>query len=118
MPLSSDALQYVPAGECVFFLFTRGDELVLRSDGSGSTGWWRVRPRAQERIRRIVIYRKLGKERSGEVFTAVHNGLEGPNEDGRHRIHLLNVQRIGVVDQTWPSWMGAREIRRYVRRTS
>jgi hypothetical protein len=88
-------------GETGLFLLTDGRHFVINPDGSGSTGLWRINP--SRRVDRVIVFHQHVRsgQRLVELFSAHHNGVTGPNEQGRYTVLLLGVQPAGTTEKTW-----------------
>jgi len=104
----ANVYELLKAGESAIVLFTRGANTEIRDDGSGYTGNWRLDPaRVPKRV--LLYFREdtAEKERN-TVFEAEAGELTGPNDEGRYRIGLAQIRRLGTTRSNWHSFTGAR----------
>jgi hypothetical protein len=95
------ASQLLRPGEIGLFIFTKGDRLELRADGSGSTGDWTISP--TRHIDWVCIYRRDRHDASlNELFKGRPAGVErSPRNAAKSVIHLSDVILMGDTDVTW-----------------
>ncbi len=116
MPTFDAAQGLLEPGETGLFVLTDGRNFTLRADGSGSTGFWFVRP--SRHVDRVVVCKQEFRDgrRFIDLFTARHDGVIG-REDGRYTVKLLDVRLAGSTDRTWEEFADAgRNPVRYVSR--
>ena len=95
------ARELLARGETVLCLFTRGDDLKMRPDGTGSSGYWKLDPRRE--VDGVLIYLRDDERRdANELFLADHDGLKGPRRpDGRYLVRLKGIRRAGFTRHDW-----------------
>lgn len=87
-------------GEKGMFIFTRGDDLEMRPDGTGSSGYWKINPRRE--VDRVVIYlRDPERPDLNELHIAEFAGLVGPRHDGRYLVQLRAAKSVGFTRLPW-----------------
>ena len=94
-----NARELIEPGERAVVVFTHGPHFVLREDGSGSTGNWKIS--LARRFDRVIIYQRMGSATANEVYTADADGLEASEEEGRQIILLKNVVHRGSTTANW-----------------
>ena len=96
----TEAEQLLRPNEVGMFLFTRGDDLDIRPDGTGSSGYWRLDARRE--VDHVVIYlRDAERADMNELYLAEFAGLRGPREDGRYLVQLREIQHVGFSRLDW-----------------
>ncbi len=120
MPTFSSAQELIAPGETALCLFTNGNFLTLGPNGIGSSGFWFLDP--QRFYQRIIIFRWSLREgqRYVELFTALPEGLDGPETEGafrgRYSLRLRNIERAGTTDVMWEDFVKADDKVTYVTR--
>ena len=100
MPQFASAIELLGAGETALVIFTMGQNLTDNHDGTGSTGWWVINP--QRKVNRVIIYRRAGDDTTNnDLFIARYDGVEGPREDGRYLVRLLDFTLAGHTASNW-----------------
>jgi hypothetical protein len=103
MSTINNASSLLSPGETAIVIFTKGKnlELDLEGTGTGTTGNWITNPR--RRVDKVIVYRRDPYETSGEsdVFIGEHAGLVGPNENGRYIVKMRGVVCAGTTQRNW-----------------
>ena len=108
MPQFASATELLSPGETALVIVTDGKNLTDNHDGTGSTGWWVIDP--QRKVDRVIIYRRASAdETDNDLFTATHDGVDGPREDGRYLIRLLGLTLAGHSDSNWRDFAATRQ---------
>ncbi|MBD2092869.1 HNH endonuclease [Microcoleus sp. FACHB-1515] len=105
------ARNFIKPGEKVIVIFTRGIDLEINSDNTGSTGNWDLNP--NHSIDRVIIYRRDDEDNTNSLYIATHAGVEATEWEGRYKIYLNHIQYVGVTDENWKEFAecGANPIR-------
>ena len=99
-PEFTEAEALLDAGETAVCLFTQGDDLDMRPDGTGTSGYWKINRRRS--IDRVVVYlRDAERSDANELYVADFAGLVGPREDGRYLIQLEHIEHVGFTRLNW-----------------
>jgi hypothetical protein len=106
MPFFESAEQLLKPGETGLFLFTDGRFFTQNADKRGSSGFWKLD--SQRKIDRVVIFRWSIREgeRCVELFSALPDGFDGPTDEGRYAVRLLNIHFEGNTTRTWEDFVG------------
>ena len=109
MPFFESAEQLLNPGETGLFLFTDGRFVTQNDDGSGSSGFWKLD--SQRKIDRVVIFRWSLREgeRFVELFSALSSGVDGPTDEGRYNVRLVNIHFEGNTVRTWEDFVGTQQ---------
>ena len=100
MPQFASAIELLAPGETALVIFTVGHHLTDNHDGTGSTGWWVINP--HRKVNRIIIYRRASDDLAdNDLFIGRHDGVEGPREDGRYLVRLLDFKLAGHTASNW-----------------
>lgn len=93
------ARNFVKPNERVVVIFTRGIDLEINSDNTGSTGKWHLNP--NHSIDRVIIYRRDDENDVNSLYIATHCGVDHTELEGRYKIHLNHIQYVGVTTERW-----------------
>jgi hypothetical protein len=101
MDLIDKASDLLNPGETAMVVFTEGLHLVLHSDGTGTSGNWKIDPK--RRVGKVIIYKRDSEatDQLNKVYLADHTGIVGEVEGKRYIIGLQNTTLRGVTDQNW-----------------
>lgn len=100
MPEFASAIELLKPVDTALVVFTKGQYLTDNHDGTGSTGWWKIDP--QHRLDYVIVYRRAsGDQDDNDLFIARHDGVEGPREDGRYLVRLLDLTMVGYTTANW-----------------
>lgn len=91
------ASQLLKKAESAIVVFTRGNHFTINSDGSGSTGHWRIK--ANLVSEKVIVYCR--KEKTNEVYIADFAGLTHSPEANRRVILLRNIVLAGTTTSNW-----------------
>jgi hypothetical protein len=107
MKMFEHARELLRPGETGLFVFTDGRHFVINQDGSGSTGLWVIDP--SRRVDRIVVFRQVHRDglQIVELFSALPDGVSGPDQDRRYTLKLLELQMVGSTNQGWRDFADA-----------
>jgi hypothetical protein len=89
----------ISAGESAVVLFTRGPHFKRKSDGSGSTGNWKLDP--GRTFDRVVIYHRIPKTMAGEIYVGDFIKTSPSREEERYIIHFSNLRLKGKTHLNW-----------------
>ena len=96
------ARTFVKADEKVISVFTRGDDFLINSDNSGSTGKWKINP--NHVVDRVIIYHRNSKNNTNSVYIATHDGVERTDLKDRYKIRFKHIQFIGTTTESWKTF--------------
>jgi hypothetical protein len=100
MPQFESAIELLNPGETALVVFTKGQHLTDNQNGKGSTGWWKID--SQRKVDRVIIYRRASDDKAdNDLFIGKHDGIEGPREDGRYNVLLLDFKLAGHTAANW-----------------
>jgi hypothetical protein len=109
------AIELLKKDETAILIRTDGRGFSVDSDGSGSTGVWRID--ISRKIQKVIIYKDGKFPTSNEVYIADHVGVS-PDED-RYVISLANIRFLGSITENWYKFAdleeGARNPIRYLK---
>ena len=91
------AQSLLEAGQTAVAVFTKGSNLNLNADGTGTTGDWKVRGDLD--VDKVIIYHRRDQD-SNEIYLADFDGVTEAGE-GRRTIHFVNAM---LKDSTGKSW--------------
>ena len=99
----SSAYGLLGPNEKALVIYTDGRHLAENGDGTGSTGWWRINKK--RKVDRVIIYHRKSKDQTdNDLFTGSFDKVEGPNEDGRFTLHLVDYKLAGKTSADWRSF--------------
>ena len=114
MPSFTSAQELVAPGETALFLFTDGRFFEI--DGSvGSSGFWLLDD-PQRPFQRVVIFRWTFRDgqRLVELFTALPDGLVGPEAAGpfrgRYKVRLRDLSLAGTPTASWEDFVASDDL--------
>jgi hypothetical protein len=113
MPAFTSARELVAPGETALFLFTDG-RLFEFEGGIGSSGFW-VLTDPQRPFQRVVVFRWTFRDgqRLVELFTALPEGLVGPETEGafrgRYKVRLRDLRLAGTTTASWEDFVATDE---------
>ena len=97
------AIDFLKQGETAIVFFTDGRNLIIRSNGTGTSGNWIINPK--RRADKIIIYRRdtTDIQITNEIFIGHHNGVTGPipDDDRRYIVAFINLRSCGTTDMNW-----------------
>ena len=94
-----NARELIEPGETAVVVFTHGPHFVLREDGSGSTGNWKLN--IDRQFHRVIICHRKGSIQENDVYIADADGIEDCVDEGRYVIRFKNVVRRGSTTNNW-----------------
>jgi hypothetical protein len=99
MPLTHVS-ELLEPGQSALCIFTRGMNFHVGQDGHGTTGHWVIDP--NHPVDFVMLYlRQEGANQNNEVYTAHVNGYEGPDEEHRFNIQLIDIVLHGATTVDW-----------------
>lgn len=98
-----NAQSLLKAGQTAVAVFTRGRNLNLNADGTGTTGNWKVRGDLD--VDKVIIYHRRDQY-SNEIYLADFDGVTEAGE-GRRTIHFVNASLKDSTEKTWSEFAEA-----------
>ena len=104
------ARNFIKPGERVIVIFTRGEDLEINPDNTGSTGKWDLNP--NHSIDRVIIYHR-NESNTNLLYIATHSGVEHTDLEGKYKIRLNHIQYVGDTGENWTEFAecGANPVR-------
>lgn len=96
------AKQLLDDEQSALLIFTRGNHFIIKPDGSGSTGNWRIKSTVYSE--KVIVYCRQAN--SNVVYTADFADLVNSSEPGRKIILLRNICAAGVTSSNWRQFGG------------
>lgn len=93
------ARDVVRRGDTAIAVFTDRIHLAIKTDGTGTTGWWMIHP--ERDIDRVIMYHRAPGMQRNDMDLAAYNGAERRTSDGRPTIRFRGVHRVGTTEYTW-----------------
>jgi len=95
------ASELIPRGKLALVVFSRWENLELREDGTGWTGYWKIA--RETKFDKVILY--LRENRSGSSFNTVYIAdrlsILASEQEGRSIVELVNVRKLGNTDSNW-----------------
>jgi len=105
MPGFKHITELLQPGQTALCIFTRGERLHIGQDGHGSTGHWVIDPAKQVDV--VVFYhRQPGEAADNQIYTAHPDGVQGPDDEERFTLALVDLTLRGTTESNWRSFCG------------
>lgn len=97
------ASNLLESGESAIVLFTRDLHLTINSDGSGTSGYWRINLGHHQQPDKVIIYNRVSEQvrREAHIYLATYVAAVESTRPGRYVIEFQGGTPVGSSKSSW-----------------